>query len=150
MPAVPSPPRTKAAQREATVGRLVAHARQAFATQGYADASLTAIVAAAGVTKGALYHHFPGGKPDLFRAVLREVHQEVADRVAMAAPDASPWTQLLAGCKTFLIASTDPDIQQIMLVDAPAVLGWGVWREFDATTSMQHRRTSCGDSSTRV
>ncbi|AYY14939.1 TetR/AcrR family transcriptional regulator [Actinobacteria bacterium YIM 96077] len=130
-------PRTKAEQREETTQNLVEHARELFATYGYAKVSLSQIVTAAGVTKGALYHHF-AGKEDLFQAVLTQVHQEVADRVASAAPDADLWTQFIAGCRAFLTASTEPRIQQIMLVDAPSVLGWGVWREIDASTSRQH------------
>ena len=131
-----SRPRTKAGQREATTRALVGKARRLFANRGYANVSLNEIVAGAGVTKGALYHLF-AGKEDLFRVVVQDVHQDVASRVASAAPDADPWTQLLTGCEMFLRASTEPGIQQIMLIDAPAVLGWGVWRELDAATSMQ-------------
>jgi AcrR family transcriptional regulator len=129
--------RTKAQQREETTRTLIAEARRLFATRGYAHVSLADIVQAAGVTKGALYHHFTG-KDDIFRAVLEQVHREVGERVAAAAPDADGWTQLTAGCRTFLAASTESHIQQIMLIDAPSVLGWDVWRELDATTSMQH------------
>lgn len=129
--------RTKAQQRAETTGALLAAARRSFAERGYAHTSLAEVVAAAGVTKGALYHHF-GGKDDLFAAVLAEVHGEVADRVAAAAAGADPWTQLIAGCRTFLAASTEAHVGQIMLVDAPAVLGWDAWRELDAATSMQH------------
>ena len=105
---------------------------------GYNLAHLEAIVRAAGVTKVALYHHFPGGKPDLFRAVLRQVHEEVASEIASAASDADPWTQLVEGCRAFLSASTSPSVRQIMLLDALAVLRWDVWREFDAAASMPH------------
>jgi AcrR family transcriptional regulator len=129
-------PRTKAGQRAATTRALIEAARNRFADQGFAQVSLSEIVADAGVTKGALYHHFDG-KGDLFRAVLRQVHEEVADRIVAAAPDADPWSQLVAGCDAFLRASTEPGIQRIMLIDAPAVLGWDVWRELDAATSMQ-------------
>jgi AcrR family transcriptional regulator len=129
-------PRTKAGQREATIRALIDVARDRFASPGYAGVSLSEIVAAAGVTKGALYHHF-SGKEALFRAVLAEVHQEIADRIAGSAPEADPWLQLVKGCETFLRASTDPEIQQIMLIDAPAVIGWDAWRELDAATSMK-------------
>jgi AcrR family transcriptional regulator len=131
-----SRPRTKAEQREATTRALVLEARKQFASRGYASVSLAEIVEAAGVTKGALYHHF-SGKEHLFRAVLREVQQEVAGRIANAATEEDAWSQLVAGCEMFLRASTEPGIQQIMLIDAPAVLGWGAWREIDASTSMQ-------------
>jgi AcrR family transcriptional regulator len=129
-------PRTKAGQREATTRALMLEARRQFVSKGYANVSLAGIVEAAGVTKGALYHHFTG-KEDLFRAVLREVQHEVAARIATASPGGDSWSQLIAGCEMFLRASTEPEIQQIMLIDAPAVLGWGTWREIDASTSMR-------------
>ncbi|AXB43735.1 TetR/AcrR family transcriptional regulator [Amycolatopsis albispora] len=128
---------TKAQQREETTRNLVAVARELFAAKGYGQVSLAEIVNAAGVSKGALYHYFTG-KDQLFRAVLEEVHAEVAARVDKAAPDADPWTQLVAGCTAFLTVTTEPEIQRIMLVDAPAVLGWETWRELDATASMRH------------
>ncbi|WP_166345569.1 TetR/AcrR family transcriptional regulator [Phytoactinopolyspora limicola] len=136
MPSTGRASRTKAQQRLETTHALVTTARHLFATHGYSHVSLAQIVEATGVSKGALYHHF-NGKDELFRAVLAQIHEEVANRVADAAPDADPWTQLIAGCQAFLAASTEPGIHQIMLVDAPAVLGWGMWREMDAQTSMQ-------------
>ncbi|MDI5979009.1 TetR/AcrR family transcriptional regulator [Amycolatopsis magusensis] len=128
---------TKAQQREETTRTLVAVARELFAAKGYGQVSLAEIVTAAGVSKGALYHYFTG-KDQLFRAVLEQVHADVAARVDRAAPDADPWTQLVAGCTAFLTVTTEPEIQRIMLVDAPAVLGWETWRELDATASMHH------------
>jgi AcrR family transcriptional regulator len=87
------------------------------------------------VTKGALYHHFDG-KADLFRAVLERVQQDVAARVAAAADaEPDPWAQLTAGCRAFLVASTAPEVQQVMLVDGPAVLGWAQWRAIDEAAS---------------
>lgn len=136
MPSERIRPATKAAQREATTWALLTEARRQFAERGYAGVSLSEIVDGVGVTKGALYHLF-SGKKALFRAVVGEVHTEVAERVAAASPEADLWTQLLAGCEMFLRASTAPGIQQIMLIDAPAVLGWNAWRELDAATSMQ-------------
>ncbi|MFG2100645.1 TetR/AcrR family transcriptional regulator [Micromonospora echinaurantiaca] len=128
----------RARQRAQTRAALVRQGRRLFATQGYAAVGLAELVQAAGVTKGALYHHFTG-KPDLFRAVLAEVQQEVADRVAAAA-DAhhDPWSRFTAGCRAFLTASTDPQLQRIMLVDGPAVLGWNEWRALDEATSGRH------------
>jgi AcrR family transcriptional regulator len=114
---------------------LVAEARQRFASQGYAAVGLAEIVAAAGVTKGALYHHF-GSKAGLFRTVVAQVQQQVAARVATAADrHDQPWEQLVAGCEAFLSASADPEVQQIMLIDAPAVLGWHEWRQMDEAAS---------------
>jgi AcrR family transcriptional regulator len=84
------------------------------------------------VTRGALYHHF-AGKEDLFRAVFEEVEREVTERVAKASvstPD--PLAALRRGCQEFLDAALDPAVQRIVLVDAPAVLGWSTWRELEA------------------
>ena len=125
-------PRTKAEQRTATMHKLTEIARQVFASEGYAEASLEEIVQRAGVTRGALYHHFES-KEGLFRAVLETVQMEVANRIEQAA-DAEDdlWAQLIVGCRVFLETSIDPTIQRIMLVDAPAVLGWETWRRIDA------------------
>ncbi|GLF93156.1 TetR/AcrR family transcriptional regulator [Streptomyces yaizuensis] len=125
-------------QRERTRRRLLDVSRELFATEGYGAVGLAEIVAAAEVTKGALYHHF-SGKADLFRAVLREVQEDVGRRVAGAA-DAreDPWERLTAGCQEFLTAATGPGIQRIMLVDGPAVLGWNEWRGMDEESSARH------------
>ncbi|MCX4985803.1 TetR/AcrR family transcriptional regulator [Streptomyces sp. NBC_00572] len=129
---------TRAEQREHTRRTLLRESRRLFATQGYAAVGLAEIVRAAGVTKGALYHHFDG-KAALFRAVLEQVQQDVGRAVAAAADaEDDPWGQLLAGCRTFLAAGADPDIQQIMLLDGPAVLGWNEWRALDEASSAHH------------
>lgn len=125
-------------QREQTRRNLLRASRQLFATKGYAAVSISDIVAAAGVTKGALYHHFDS-KPDVFRAVLVDIQSEVGERVAAAAdarPD--PWAQLVTGCETFLTVCTTPEIQRIMLIDGPAVLGWQEWRAMDEAASARH------------
>jgi AcrR family transcriptional regulator len=133
-------PVTKAQQREATTARLIEIAREVFTEQGYASAPTEEIVRLAGVTRGALYHHF-GSKEGLFAAVLDAVQQDVGRRVGAAA-DAHDdlWEQLVAGCAAFLETSRDPQVQRIMLVDAPAVLGWAAWRELDAQYSMKSLR----------
>lgn len=125
-------------QREETRRTLLRESRRLFAENGYAEVSIADIVAAAGVTKGALYHQF-AGKREVFRAVLEDVQAEVAEQVAAAAdarPD--PWDQLVTGCETFLTVCAAPDIQRIMLVDGPAVLGWQEWRAMDEATSARH------------
>lgn len=128
----------RAAQREATAEALITEARRQFATSGYTSVRLTEVVSTLGMTKGALYHHFDG-KTALFRAVVQEVQQEVGDRVAAAAASRDePWEELVSGCEAFLAAHTDPDVQQIMLVDAPAVLGWREWRAMDEASSGKH------------
>jgi AcrR family transcriptional regulator len=130
---------TRAQQRERTRAVLLDVSRQLFATRGYAAVGLAEIVREAGVTKGALYHHFDGGKTDLFRTVLAQVQADVARAVAAAADvEDDGWAQLTAGCRAFLTASTDPAVRQIMLVDGPAVLGWSEWRAMDEAGSARH------------
>jgi AcrR family transcriptional regulator len=125
-------------QREATRQALVAAARSLFTEHGYGAVGLAEIVRAAGVTKGALYHHFES-KAALFHAVLERVQAEVATTVAATADaESDPWRQLIAGCRAFLTASTDPSVQRIMLLDGPAVLGWHAWRALDDQNSARH------------
>jgi AcrR family transcriptional regulator len=126
-------PRTKAAQREATTAALIAAARELFAERGYAAVGTEGIVQRAGVTRGALYHHFRGGKEELFRAVLVELSAELVQRLARVANRSEdPWQALVTGIDAFLDACATPEVQRIMLVDGPAVLGWDVWREIDS------------------
>ncbi|NGN63020.1 TetR/AcrR family transcriptional regulator [Streptomyces sp. A7024] len=128
----------RARQKEHTRQTLVREARRMFAASGYGSVGLMEIVRAAGVTKGALYHHFDS-KEALFRAVLAEVQQEVGAAVARAAEaETEPWDQLTAGCAAFLAAGTDPEVQRIMMIDGPAVLGWSEWRALDEESSARH------------
>lgn len=122
----------KVRQPEATRAALVASARALFAERGYAAVGTEEIVARAGVTRGALYHHF-GDKKDLMRAVLHDLARELAEASATAAlKETEQWQQILAAVGAFLDACTDPAIQRIMMTDAPSVLGWEEWREIDA------------------
>jgi AcrR family transcriptional regulator len=126
-------PRTKAGQREATTGALVTVARELFAERGYAAVGTEEIVQRAGVTRGALYHHFRGGKEDLFRAVLVQISAETVQRIAdVVTHTDDPWDALVLGCEAFLDACASPDVQRVVLIDAPAVLGWDVRRAIDA------------------
>ncbi len=131
--AAPPRPRTKAAQREATTAALITAARGLFAERGYADVGTEEIVKRAGVTRGALYHHFPRGKEELFKAVLVQISAETLQRVISAASKTDdPWEELVLGAEAFLDASALPEVQRVMLIDGPAVLGWDVWRALDA------------------
>ena len=122
-------------QSEATAARVLQIARRLFTERGYAGVGLEEIAAQAGVTRGAVYHHF-ASKLGLFQAVLAEVQSSVADAIERAAGAvADDWEKLEAGCRTFLAASTSDEARRVMLVDAPAVLGWNAWRERDAATS---------------
>ena len=126
-----SPPRLsrKAQQSEATRAVLIAEARRLFAERGYAAVGTEEIVRAAGVTRGALYHHFDG-KEQLFRAVYEDVERELVERVAANATAAGdPLEVLHAGVQAFLDACEDPAVERIALIDAPSVLGWEEWRE---------------------
>jgi AcrR family transcriptional regulator len=119
----------KAQQSQATRGALVSEGRRLFAGRGYAGVGTEEIVRTAGVTRGALYHHFDG-KEDLFRAVYEDLERELVERVAEAAAVAGdPLEALHAGLEAFLDACEDPAVQRIALIDAPSVLGWEQWRE---------------------
>jgi AcrR family transcriptional regulator len=125
-------PRTKAAQSEATRGRLLAAARPLFAERGYAAVGTEEIVRAAGVTRGALYHQFED-KRALFRAVFEEVEAElIAEAIGQEAGHEDPLEAMKAACRGWLAASARPEAQRIVLLDAPAVLGWETWREIGA------------------
>lgn len=118
---------------EATRGALVVAARALFAERGYAGVGTEEVVRAAGVTRGALYHHFKGGKRDLFRAVAEEVESEVVQRIAeQALTAADPYEALERGADGWLEACVEPEVQQITLLDAPSVLGWEEWRALGA------------------
>lgn len=126
--------RTQAERSEATRGALIQAARPLFAEHGYADVGTEEIVRAAGVTRGALYHHF-GGKRDLFEAVYEQIEAELAERIAagaLAANAGSPLEAMRAGAEMFLQACTEPEAQRIVLLDGPSVLDWDRWREIAA------------------
>lgn len=107
-------------------------ARRLFADRGYADVLAEDIVAAAGLTRGALRHHF-GDKRALFRAVLEQLESEIADQLAAAAAgESDPWAALRRGVVAFLDICEEPEVVQIALTDAPAVLGWAEWRALEA------------------
>jgi AcrR family transcriptional regulator len=115
----------------ATRERLIATGRELFGQRGYEATSIEAILEAAGVARGALYHHF-ATKQALFDAVLDRVVGEIADEAAVVARAAAdPIASLRAGCGAWLRMALDPAIQRISLVDAPAVVGWTRWRELD-------------------
>jgi AcrR family transcriptional regulator len=127
----------KAEHAEATRAALVSSARSLFAQRGYAAVSIEEIVRRARVTRGALYHHFED-KSDLFRAVFESVQQDLARRLMDAAssqPDVSKHLEI--GCHAFLDACAEPDVQRIVLLDGPAVLGWEAWHESDVNFGLE-------------
>jgi AcrR family transcriptional regulator len=107
-------------------------ARELFAARGYQAVPADEIVRAAGVTRGALYHHY-SDKQGLFRAVVEELEREVTAEIDAAfhnAPD--PASGMMIALGLFLDACMRDEIRQISLTDAPAVLGWATWREIEA------------------
>jgi AcrR family transcriptional regulator len=116
----------------ATRSALLKVARKLFSERGYAATATEEVVRRARVTRGALYHHFRD-KRALFNAVLHEEQMKLAASIkAVAAREPDPWRALMAGCHAFLDACLDSTVQQILLIDAPAVLGWEGCREADA------------------
>ncbi len=111
----------RVAQGDATRAALVIAARQLFGETGYADTSTDEIVTRAGVTKGALYHHFDG-KEDLFKAVFEQVQREVSDKAVAEFLGPDSWDALLKGCSLWVDAHLDPSVRRIVLQDARAVL----------------------------
>jgi AcrR family transcriptional regulator len=122
--------------------RLVSAGRELFGERGYDATSIEAVLESAGVTRGALYHHFPD-KQALFDAVLERVTVDAAARVADAGRAASdPIAALQAGSAAWLQIALDPAVQRIVLVDAPVVVGWKRWRELDEQHTLGGLRTN--------
>src|SRR5215203_294083 len=129
----PSPNRRKTQNErtKATRDELIAAARRLVTERGYEDFVTEEIVRAAGVTRGALYHQF-GGKASLLRAVYERIEAESTERVArivLGSELHSPLEAMKAGVEAFLDECEKPELRQIALHDAPAVLGWERWRE---------------------
>ena len=123
--------RTQAERAADTRETLIAAARSLFANPGFADVALETIVRDAGVTRGALYHHF-ADKTELFAAVFEQVEAEMAAGMAeavAAAGETDPIEVMRLGTRFWLDACADPEVQRIVLMDAPAVLGWVRWTE---------------------
>jgi AcrR family transcriptional regulator len=126
----------------ATRERLLDTGRRLFGERGYDATSIEAILDAAGVARGSLYHHY-ATKEELFDAVLDRVVAEIADQAAEAARSAAdPVASLRAGCAAWLRMSLDPAVQRIALLDAPAVVGWTRWRELDEQHTLGRLRAN--------
>lgn len=128
--------RSQAERRAATRGALLGAARELFAAGGYFGVSTEELVRRAGVTRGALYHHFED-KRDLFRALVEEVEEELEGVVMGAARRAREESSdvgvaYAAGFDAFLDACARPEVGRMLFVDGPSVLGWEEWHEIDA------------------
>lgn len=115
--------RRRADQVEETRGKLIAAARRAFAQKGYSEASMDDLTAAAGLTRGALYHNF-GDKKGLLQAVIDQIDGEILEQMRAAGQQyRTRWHAFLAEAITYIEMSLEPEVQRIMLLDGPAVLG---------------------------
>ena len=112
-------------QGDATRLALLSAARELFGEQGYAATSIEEVAGRAGVTKGAVYHHF-GGKSELFQDVYEQVMREVSDHVVSRFNEPDHWTALTSGCQLMIDAQLDPAVRRIALHDARSVLSWDV------------------------
>ena len=123
--------RTQADRTAATRAALVTAGRKLFAEHGYAGVGTETLVRDAGVSRGALYHQF-GDKKELFAEVLADVEVGVAQRIANAMPGGSEGADLVTvmtlALRAWLDACESPDVQRIVLIDGPSVLGWERWR----------------------
>lgn len=108
---------------EATRAKLISAARAAFASQGYAASSMDVLTADAGLTRGALYHHFKD-KKGLLQAVIEQIDAEMLARMrADRTPEQTPWEAFLNEGVAYIEMALEPEVQRIMLLDGPAVLG---------------------------
>jgi AcrR family transcriptional regulator len=124
-------PGKRVAQGRATRGQLIEVATSLFAERGYEGTSIEAVLAAAGVSRGALYHHF-AGKEALFTAVLETISERITVEITEAVRDCTdPVDAMHTGALAWIDMAGDPVIQRVMLVDAPSVLGWEQWRAMD-------------------
>jgi AcrR family transcriptional regulator len=108
---------------------LMRTARRHFAREGYSGAEITRIAAEARVTTGAIYHHF-SGKKGLFQAVAEELEAEILKAAAAVGGD-DPWHRLQAGFEKLIDACASPDVQRIIFVEAPQVIGSDAWRKIE-------------------
>ena len=117
----------RAAQAEATQKTLRRQARKLFAQKGYAGANTDELVSRARLTKGALYHHFEN-KREIYQAVIEDMERELVERIeAAAAACGDPWERLRVMCLAYLDACRDPALARMLVLEAPAVLGWKTW-----------------------
>ncbi|SOD27438.1 transcriptional regulator, TetR family [Variovorax sp. YR752] len=136
----PTPVRTNRERTETTRLALIEAARALFVGKGYGDTSTPEIATAAGITRGALYHHFVD-KRDLFRQVLLREGEAVAADIEAATPEQlSPREALLEGSKAYLNAMTVPGRTRLLLIDGPAVLGMAEVMAMDDATSAKSLR----------
>ncbi len=123
---------SQAERREKTRGAILDAAEKAFSTEGFAATRMEDIAAAAGVAKGAVYHHFPS-KETLFEAVFEQTSRALLRRVVGVSLGAGDVLDgMVAGSREYFVACAEPALGRIILRDGPAALGWERWRQIDA------------------
>lgn len=127
-----------------TRAQLMAAARKTFAAQGYAATSMDSICAEAGLTRGALYHHF-GGKEGLLEAVARQIDAEISHRLDSAyEAQSDPWLGFVRCCTLYLEMALDPEVQRILFRDAAVVLGER-FRDIDRASAIAPTRDALAE-----
>ncbi|OIN78718.1 TetR/AcrR family transcriptional regulator [Mycobacterium malmoense] len=123
--------RTQEERSAATRDALISAARKLWGARGYAEVGTPEIATAAGVTRGAMYHQFTD-KAALFGEVVEAVEQDVMARMATFVAESgarTPADAIRAAVDAWLEASGDPEVRQLILLDAPSVLGWAAFRD---------------------
>ncbi|MFL5821580.1 MAG: TetR/AcrR family transcriptional regulator [Solirubrobacteraceae bacterium] len=134
---MPDPRDGRAERGEATRAALINAGRELFSERGYAAVGTNEVVQRAGVTRGAMYHHFPD-KRELFRAVYEDTERLLVEGLgARIETIEDPWEALVTGMRSFFDVSSDPKLMQMGLIDGPAVLGWEAWRDIGNRYGLQ-------------
>ena len=131
-------PRTQAERSAATQRALITAARRLWGERGYAEVGTPEIAEVAGVTRGAMYHQY-ADKAALFRAVAEEMDEEIIGRLQAAVAAAEPKTSaeaLHAAADAWLDIAREPEVRQLMLLDAPSVIGWAEYRAMSQRNAM--------------
>jgi AcrR family transcriptional regulator len=123
--------RSNEERSRATREKLVAAARRLFEARTYSEVAIDDVARAAGVTRGAIYHHF-GGKQPLFKAVIEDIQDELADHVDRnAEKHDDPWDAFVAGWISFLEQAPTAGIGRVLMLEGPAVIGHRDWQVID-------------------
>lgn len=130
-----------------TSARLISAARKSFVERGYAATSMDDLTAEAGVTRGALYHNF-GGKDGLFEAVVRQMDHQIGERLLKVAGDDESLDGFIRTCVAYLEIAIEPDVQQVLFKDGPAVLGQRL-RQIDQEGSVEPLRDAIASMQAR-
>lgn len=141
-------PRASAADAAKTAHRILQTATAHFAEHGFAAASVDAIASAAGVTRGAVYHHY-ASKTGLFSAVIAAQQDAIATAIANATDGIAPPEALRTGSHAFLDAITHGSAARLLLVEGPAALSWSQWRAHDARGPAGELRTGLSEAGIR-